>query len=212
MNQPTRSTGLRLAQMTFVVLGVAGCADSFAVKNEAVPAELERRLVAQAVPASELKISQGALNVKTRSVPPPEGVLKVPMYYDNGIPFLKVSLNGRKPKKFMFDTGATFSVFDAEQAVEFGMRTVPQVRPTMSGVLGNEPGMAALIPTVQIGSWKLENLPCILRMQRTAWGSGILKEHLAISVLGVHIAAANCKYLTLDFLQEEVEFGFTRSF
>jgi hypothetical protein len=212
MNQPTWSTGLRLAQMTFVVLGVAGCADSFAVKNEAVPAELERRLVAQAVPASELKINQGALNVKTRSVPPPEGVLKVPMYYDNGIPFIKVSLNGRKPKKFMFDTGATFSVFDAEQAVEFGMRTVPQVRPTMSGVLGNEPGMAALIPTVQIGSWKLENLPCILRMQRTAWGSGILKEHLAISVLGVHIAAANCKYLTLDFLQEEVEFGFTRSF
>ena len=189
MNQLTWSTGLRLAQMIVMVLGTSSCADSFAVKNEAVPVELERQLQALAVPAAELKITKGALNVKTRSAPPPEGVLKVPMYYENGIPFIKVSLNGRKAKKFMFDTGATFSVFDAEQAVEFGMRTVPQVRPTMSGVLGKEPGMAALIPTVQIGSWKLENLPCILRMQRTAWGSGILKEHLGISVLGVHIAA-----------------------
>ncbi|HBJ84134.1 MAG TPA: hypothetical protein DDZ88_09755 [Verrucomicrobiales bacterium] len=212
MNRPTLSTGLRITQITFVVLGAAGCAETFAVKNEAVPAEIQQKLQAQAVPAAELKISKGVLNVKARSTPPPEGVLKVPMYYENGIPHIKASLNGRKPKKFMFDTGATFSVFDAEQAVEFGMRTVPQVRPTMSGVLGKEPGMAALIPTVQIGSWRLENLPCILRMQRTAWGSGILKEHLGISVLGVHLAAANCKYLTLDFLREEVEFGFTRSF
>ena len=72
----------------------------------------------------------------------------------------------------MFDTGATYSVFDAEQAVEYGLRTVPQVRPKMAGVLGTEPGMAAFIPTVQIGTWRLENLPCIIRMQRTAIGTG----------------------------------------
>jgi hypothetical protein len=204
-------TGMQRVALA-AVLGITGCAESFVVRNEAVPEELQQQLQTQAIKLSEAQLVKGGLKVNTRSVPPPEGVLKVPMYYENGIPFIKVRLNGRKPKKFMFDTGATFSVFDAEQAVEFGMRTVPQVRPTMSGVLGNEPGMAALIPTVQIGSWKLENLPCILRMQRTAWGSGILKEHLGISVLGVHIAAANCKYLTLDFLREEVEFGFTRSF
>jgi hypothetical protein len=49
-------------------------------------------------------------------------------------------------------------------------------------------------------------------MQRTAVGSGILKEHLGVSVLGVHLAAGNCKFLTLDFLRDEVEFGFTRSY
>lgn len=203
---------MRLLQATMTMLVVSACAESFAVKNEAVPAEVQRQLHAQAVPAPELKIRKGALNVKTSSLPPSAGVLKVPMYYESGIPHIKVSLNGRKPKKFMFDTGATFSVFDAEQAVEFGMRTVPQVRPQMAGVLGNEPGMAAVIPTMQIGSWRLENLPCIIRMQRTAVGSGILKEHLGVSVLGVHLAAGNCKYLTLDFLRDEVEFGFTRSF
>lgn len=212
MNYPYLLMGLRLAQAVCLMVCVMGCAESFAIKNEAVPVEMERQLQAQAVPASEINVTKGGLSVRTHSVPPPEGVLKVPMYYENGIPHIKVSLNGRKPKKFMLDTGATFSVFDAEQAVEYGLRTVPQVRPTMAGVLGREPGMAALIPTVQIGPWRLENLPCIVRMQRTAWGTGILKEHLGISVLGVHLAANHCKYLTLDFLKEEVEFGFTRSY
>jgi hypothetical protein len=198
------------------VLGVAcltGCAESFAIKNEAVPADMQKQLQAQAIPASEVKLTgKGGYKMNTHSTPPPEGVLKVPMYYERGVPYIKVSLNGHKPKKFMFDTGATYSVFDAEQAVEYGLRTIPQVRPRMVGVLGTEPGMAAVIPTVQIGSWRLENLPCIIRMQRTALGAGIFKEHVGISVLGVHLAANNCKYLTLDFLKEQVEFGFSRSF
>lgn len=199
--------------MAPLLLALSGCADTFAIKNEAVSAEMTRQLHAQAAsPGSVTVKGDGTVKMNIRSIPPPEGVLKVPMYYENGIPHIKVSLNGRKPKKFMLDTGATFSVFDAEQAVEFGLRTVPQIKPTLAGVMGKEPGMAAVIPTLQIGSWRLENLPCIIRMQRTAWGSGILKEHLGVSVLGVHLAAGNCKYLTLDFLREEVEFGFTRSF
>jgi predicted aspartyl protease len=212
MNRPSSLMILRVMQTLGVMLGVTGCAESFAVKNEAVPADMQKQLQEQAVPASELKLSKEGLKVRSNSMPPSEGVLKVPMYYENGVPYLKLSLNGRKPKKFMFDTGATYSVFDAEQAIEYGLRTVPQVRPTMAGVLGREPGMAAIIPTLQIGTWRVENLPCIIRMQRTAWGTGILKEHLGISVIGVHLAAQHCKYVTLDFLREEFEFGFTRSF
>lgn len=201
-----------LAVSAVLVVGLPGCAESFKVRNEAVPQELEQKLHAQAVKPSEVTVAKGALTVRTRSVPPPEGVLKVPMYYENGIPHIKVSLNGHKPKKFMLDTGATYSVFDAEQAVEYGMKTIPQVRPQMSGVLGREPGMAALISTVQIGTWRLEKLPCIIRMQRTTAGSGILKEKFGVSVLGVHLAAGHCKYLTLDFLTGDVEFGFSQSF
>ncbi len=189
-----------------------GCSETFAVKNEAVPADITARLQAQTAPASAITVKEGAVKMNIKSTPPPEGVLKVPMYYENGIPHIKVSLNGRKPKKFMLDTGAAYSVFDAEQALEYDLKTVPQIRPTLSGVMGKEPGMAAVISTMQIGSWPLQNMPCILRMQRTAWGSGILKEHLGVSVIGVHVAAGHCKYLTLDFLREEVEFGFTRSF
>ncbi|MDB6006919.1 MAG: hypothetical protein JWR15_3906 [Prosthecobacter sp.] len=204
---------LRAALTVFALACIPGCAESFAIKNEAVPEEMQKQLQAQAVPASQVKLtSKGGMNVKTNSVPPPEGVLTVPMYYEQGVPYIKVGLTGHKPKKFMFDTGAALSVFDAEQAVEYGLRTIPQVRPTLGGVLGKEPGMAAVIPTMQIGSWRLENLPCIIRMQRTAIGTGILKEHLGISLLGVHLAANHCKYLTLDFLKEKVEFGFNRSF
>lgn len=212
MTRTLTLSSLRLAQMFLVCWGMSGCADTFAVKNEAVPAEITRQLHAQAAPASAVTVKNGLAKMNVRSLPPPEGVLKVPMYYENGIPHIKVSLNGHKPKKFMLDTGAAFSVFDAEQAVEYGMQTVPQVKTGLSGVLGREPGMAALIPSLQIGTWRVENAPCIIRMQRTAWGSGILKEHLGVSVIGVHLAAGHCKYLTLDFLKEQVEFGFTRSF
>ncbi len=192
---------------------LAGCAETFAIKNEAVPEELQKKLHAQAIPAAQIKLTpKGGVSMKTNSLPPPEGVLQVPMYYERGVPYIKVSFNGQKDRKLMFDTGATYSVFDAEQAVEYGLRTVPQVRPKMAGVLGTEPGMAAFIPTLQIGSWRVENLPCIIRMQRTAIGTGILKEKLGISVLGVNLVASRCKYLTLDFLKEKVEFGFTRSY
>lgn len=213
MNRPTFPAGLCLAPLCVLAAVLCGCAETFAIKNEAVPAEVAQQLHAQTAPASAVTVHKdGTVKMNTRSAAPPEGVLKVPMYYENGIPHIKVSMNGRKPKKFMLDTGATFSVFDAEQAVEYGLRTVPQVRPKLAGVMGQEPGMAAVIPTLQIGSWRLDNLPCIIRMQRTAWGTGILKEHLGVSVIGVHLAAGHCKYLTLDFLREEVEFGFTRSF
>ncbi len=213
MNRLHFTIVLRMALAFNAMISLTGCADSFAVKNEAVPEEMQKQLQAQAISASEIKMTEkGGVNIRTNSVPPPEGVLRVPMHYEQGVPYLKVSLNGHKPKKFMLDTGAASSVFDAEQAVEYGLRTVPQIRPTMAGVLGNEPGMAAIIQTLQIGTWRLENLPCIIRMQRTAVGSGILKEHLGICLLGVNILAKNCKYATLDFLKEEFEFGLTRSF
>ncbi len=213
MNRLHFTLVLRLALTVSALAYLTACADSFAVKREAVPEKLQKQLQAQAIPASELKMaSTGGLNIRTNSLPPPEGVLKVPMYYERGIPHLKVSLNGQKPKKFMLDTGAAMSVFDAEQAVEYGMRTVPQSRPTMSGVLEKVPGMGALIPTLQIGTWRVENLPCIIRMQRTTLGAGILKENIGISLLGVNLLSKHCKYATLDFLKEQFEFGFTRSF
>ena len=213
MNRLLFTSVLRVATAVIAIASFTGCAETFAVKTEAVPEELQKQLQAQAIPASEIQLTQkGGSNLRMQSAPPPEGVLKVPMYYERGVPYIKVSLNGHKPKKFMLDTGAALSVFDAEQAVECGLRTVPQVRPTMSGVLGKVPGMAALIPTLQIGSWRLDNLPCIVRMQRTTVGAGILKEHLGISLMGVNFLAKNCKYATLDFLKGEFEFGFTRSF
>jgi aspartyl protease len=204
---------LRTALTVFAMACITSCGEPFTIKNEAVPEAMQKQLQAQAIPASELKLTaKGGMNVKTRSIPPPEGVLTVPMYFERGIPHIKVSLNGHKPKNLLLDTGAVLSVFDAEQAVEYGMRTIPQVRHTMGGVLGKEPGMAAVIQTVQIGSWRLENLPCILRLQRTAIGTGVMKEHVGISLLGAHLVASHCKYLTLDFLTQKVEFGFTRSF
>ncbi|WP_395742094.1 retropepsin-like aspartic protease [Prosthecobacter sp.] len=204
---------LKMVPAVIALAGFTGCADPFAVKREPVPDHVQKQLHAQAVSPSEIKLSEkGASALRTRSMPPPEGIVQLPMYYERGIPCLKVSINGHKPQKYMLDTGAAMSVFDAEQAVEFGMRTVPQARPTMAGVLEKVPGMGAIIPTLQIGGWRVDNLPCIIRMQRTTLGAGILKERLGISLLGVNLLSKHCKYATLDFLKEQYEFGFTRSF
>lgn len=204
---------LRAVLAVIAAAGLSGCADSFAVKSEGIPQEVQDKLKAQAIPTSELKLTpKGGVNVGARSVPPPEGFVKVPMDYDRGHPYIKASINGQKPKKYLLDTGATYSVFEAGEAVGYGLRTLPQLRPNMAGVLGRESSMAAVMPTLQIGSWRLENVPCLIRMQRTAVGSGILKEHLDISLLGVNVLARHCKYATLDFLKGEFEFGFTRSF
>ena len=213
MNRLFFNPFLRMAPAAIAMTAFTGCADPFAVKREAVPEEVQKQLEVQAIPASELKLAAtGGSNLRIHSVPPPEGVLKVPMYYERGVPYIKASLNGQKPKKYLLDTGAVMSVFDAEQAVEYVLRTVPQIRPTMAGVLEKVPGMGALIPTLQIGTWRLENMPCIIRMQRTTLGEGFLKERLGISLLGVNVLSKNCRYATLDFLKEEFEFGFTRSF
>lgn len=80
MKRATLSTGLRLSWLLACVPGLPGCADSFAIKNEAVSTEVQSQLQAQAVPASELNLVKGGLNVRSRSMPPPEGVLKVPMW------------------------------------------------------------------------------------------------------------------------------------
>lgn len=204
---------LRTASAFIVTAFLTGCAEQFAVKTEAVPADVQQQLQSLAISNSEFELAKkGVSSLRIRSVPPPEGVVRVPMYYERGIPHLKASINGQKPKKYMLDTGAVMSVFDAEQAVEYGIRTVPQVRPTMGGVLGNVPGMGALIPSLQIGSWRVENLPCILRMQRTTVGAAFGRERLGISLLGVNVLSKSCKYATLDFLKGEFEFGITRSF
>lgn|GEM_PF-461521 len=213
MNRLLFTCVLRVAPVVIAMAGILGCAETFSVKTEAVPEELLKQLQARAIPASELnQADKGGALLRMYSVPPPEGVTKVPMYYERGITYIKASLNGHKPKKYMLDTGAVSCVFDAEQAVEYGMRTLPQVRPTMGGVLGKVPGMGALVSTLQIGSWRLENVPCIIRMQRTTVGAAFQREHIGISLLGVRMLAKSCRYVTLDYLKEEFEFGFTRSF
>ena len=76
MNCPTLAAGLRIAPLFLLALGLPGCAESFAIKNEAVPAEITQQLHAQTAHASAVTVKgDGTVKMNVRSSPPPEGVL-----------------------------------------------------------------------------------------------------------------------------------------
>lgn len=167
------------------------------------------RLNALAVtPEQGARIMDGR-KIATRSYPPPSGVVRIPMRMDDaGLPRVKVSLNGRRHEDLVLDTGATMTVLDAALAVRNRLATAPTVRPEMTGVMGNESGMGAVIETMQLGPWRLDNLPCVVRLQRSSGGLDFLSSDFAISVLGFHLAQKYCSHLTLDYPRRAVEFGF----
>lgn len=47
---------------------------------------------------------------------------KIPLEIDNNIILLRVSVNGSKPLKFIFDTGASHTVIDSARAAELGLK------------------------------------------------------------------------------------------
>ena len=59
--------------------------------------------------------------------------LKIPLEIDNNIILLRVSVNGSKLLKFIFDTGASHTVISSQQAAELGLKTVGRVRGNATG-------------------------------------------------------------------------------
>ena len=59
--------------------------------------------------------------------------LKIPLEIDNNLLLLRVSVNGSKPLRFIFDTGASHSGIDTKRATELGLKTEGQVDGTATG-------------------------------------------------------------------------------
>ena len=195
--------GVLIGFLTACVL--VGCGVSHGPVSGGTLARLNNLAV---TPEQAARMMMGT-KIATRSHPPLSGVVRIPMKMDHaGLPMVKVSFNDRRSEDILLDTGATLSVLDAALAVRNRIATVPGVRPEMAGVMGNESGMGAVIETMQIGPWRLDNLPCVVRLQRSSGGLDFLSSDFAISVLGFHLAQKHCSHLTLDYPRRVVEFGF----
>src|SRR5207244_1056724 len=48
--------------------------------------------------------------------------LRIPLEIDNNIILLRVNVNGSKPLKFIFDTGASISCISSKRAAELGLK------------------------------------------------------------------------------------------
>ncbi|MDX6613656.1 MAG: hypothetical protein QOD75_2842 [Blastocatellia bacterium] len=61
------------------------------------------------------------------------GALHIPLDIDNNIILMRVSVNGSKPLKFIFDTGASSSVINSQRAAELGLKSQGQARGNGTG-------------------------------------------------------------------------------
>lgn len=62
-----------------------------------------------------------------------DSALRIPLEIDNNILLLRVSVNNSKPLKFIFDTGASYSVINSPRAIELGLKTAGEVTGSATG-------------------------------------------------------------------------------
>lgn len=66
------------------------------------------------------KARRGAAGVRFESG---RSALKIPLDIDNSIIRVEVRVNGSRPLKFIFDTGASASAIGSDRAAELGLKT-----------------------------------------------------------------------------------------
>ena len=59
--------------------------------------------------------------------------LKIPLDIDNNIVLLQVRVNGSKPLKFIFDTGASHTIINSKRAAELGLKSEGEASGTGTG-------------------------------------------------------------------------------
>src|SRR5256714_7550834 len=59
--------------------------------------------------------------------------LRIPLEIDNNLILLRVNVNGSKPLKFIFDTGASISVISSKRAAELGLKAQGQFNGDATG-------------------------------------------------------------------------------
>lgn len=62
-----------------------------------------------------------------------DSALEIPLDIDNNIILMRVSVNNSKPLKFIFDTGASFSVINSQRAAELGLKPQGQAKGNGTG-------------------------------------------------------------------------------
>src|SRR5262249_8912210 len=72
------------------------------------------------------------LPIPQNVVVPGEGD-SVPMLDFGGRPVIEVKINGKGPYQFIFDTGASFNVFDSSLAAELSLKDAPTIKELQVG-------------------------------------------------------------------------------
>ncbi len=91
-------------------------------------------------------------------------VTTFPFELVNHRPFIKVTINGKGPLRFVIDTGASLSVLSDKTAAKLGIRPVARGGNARAvGGTGSFPITYGLLDSLQIGEAKIEAIPIYLR-------------------------------------------------
>lgn len=155
---------------------------------------------------SQIEAELASRGLKPRPGPPGVDEVRVQLSFPSEQPHLRVGLAQGGAKRMMFDTGASLTVLGPNEALKHGALFVsPHDVPEMpaQGVLGVEPFRPAVLPGVELGSWKVGPLPILVPAETARLGPG-----MRLYILGFDVVRRHCSYVTVDYQGKELVFGF----
>jgi hypothetical protein len=84
--------------------------------------------------------------------------LNIPLEIDNNIILMKVGVNGSRPMRFIFDTGASHTVLQSRRGAELGLKPEEQVTGTATGgrIEGNlTSGVSLKVPGAEVSNQQI---------------------------------------------------------
>lgn len=133
--------------------------------------------------------------------------IAVPAHFRSAAPHIMASINGHPSIPLLFDTGAVTSVFEPDVATGGGLLPARGHAVTIRGVHGSTSATHAVMQTLRIGSWRAENVPCLVRGTPAFRPGG-----LGNAILGIDHFRRHCSFVTIDFRGGGLEAGFSRPF
>lgn len=108
------------------------------------------------------------------------------------------------------DTGAGRSMIGANSAVDLGVTMLPaeEASVNLKGVIGSEKARVGILKSLNIGGWRLDGYPCIVRVHQNILRGGFVRRKLPSDLLGFDLALRHASFLTIDYPAGVAVYGF----
>ncbi|MEN3943030.1 retroviral-like aspartic protease family protein [Prosthecobacter sp. SYSU 5D2] len=193
---------MRFTPLFLLLLLLAGC--SQLADHGPVSARTQARMEALVLTKEEFLKRVQSPRMK------PAGPVTVAFQLKAGVPVIDVTINGGKKLPMMVDTGASRTMIHATTAVAKQVSLLSAVDATveMQGVIGSEKGRIGLLDSLEVGGWTLGGYPCLVRTFQNHTADTGFPDCL----MGFDVALEHCSYLTFDYRNKKITFGFGGSF
>lgn len=205
----------RWVAVTMMAWMLACCGVEHRAGTRAVSSRTLNKLEAGSGSLEELSLRRTATGYAARGSWGAPSSVEVPMNWNSGLPHIPARVNGREVG-FIVDSGSQGTVLEADTALRCGVRTAKRSEGkfSLSGISGSESALMGVPERVEIGDWHWEGMPCLVRttqseMSRPGFVGG---RRFVINVLGLDVMRRMCSFVTLDYPEARVIFGFRDGF